>query len=154
MANDRKLFEAQVVTTPLSGRRIAMGGSGTTAQNITVDNFKNWIIGSIPQPDLLHKSFNIGTWSMPSTPEVSVTLTGIARDKIRGIQVMIRSNTNEFFAINHPHSNEEISGSWKINTSPIANAKITLYRKYNYFFDKSGFSGTGNRGYILVTYVP
>lgn len=153
MAN-KKLFDATTVTTPSGSKKVAIGDANTAAQNITLDNLRKWITGTTSPTTLLQKSFNIGTWSMPGTPGVDVTLTGIARDKIRGIEVIIRSNGNEYFPIWYPNDNRELSGAWKIYDTPTTNAKINISRRYNYWFDQSGFSGSGNRGYVLVTYVP
>ena len=87
-------------------------------------------------------------------PGVDVILTGVDRDKIRSIEIIIRSNGNELFPIWNPHSNQEISATWRLNASPLTNAKLSIGRKNGYWFDQSGFSGSGNRGYVLVTYVP
>ena len=157
MAN-KELFNQNLVTTPTSTstKRIAFGNSGSTAQNITLDDFRKWVTGTTAPvvTTLLQKSFNIGNWSMTTVPGVDVILTGVDRDKIRSIEIIIRSNGNELFPIWNPHSNQEISATWRLNASPLTNAKLSLGRKYGYWFDQSGFSGSGNRGYVLVTYVP
>jgi len=156
---DRKLFQDLILTsTPLTTDRFALGKSGSPYKNITAADLRTWIISAVPPipptPTILQKSVNIGAWNMLGTPGKSVSL-GVARSKIRGIQVTIISDSGSLQDIGHPHSNEEISAWWKINyTTSASNAQIDLSRKWDFYFSNGNFdNGSINRGYILVSYV-
>jgi len=154
---DKKLFDREIPATIslISGlKRIAFGDSGTTAQNMTLNNLKVWLglTGTTPTA-LLSKTVDIGSWNMDGTPSKSVS-TGVALSKIRGADVIIKSDSGEMFPLVYPYKNEEFSGWWKICNSPTSNALIVLSRKADYFFDCSAFDSTTiNRGFITISYV-
>ncbi len=149
---DRKLFDRTVVTSPVATKRIAIGDPTNLAENMTLSGLKTYLeVPVITPTTILQKSVDIGYWNMDGTPSVSKSL-GVSRDKVRGVDVIIRSDSNEMFPLVYPHSNEEFSGWWKLCT--CSTACIVLSRKADYFFDQSGFNSTSiNRGYILVSYV-
>lgn len=156
---DKKLFQDLILTsTPLTTDRFALGQSGSPYKNITAANLRTWIISAVPPipptPTFLQKIVNIGAWNMLGTPGKSVSL-GVARSKIRGIQVMIISDNGSLQDIAHPNSKEEISAWWKINyTTSATNAQIDLSRKWDFYFSNSEFDNSYiNRGYIIVSYV-
>ena len=152
---DRELFNRTVVTSPDgTTRRIAIGQSGCISENMTLCGLKTHLgVPEITPTTILQKSVDIGVWNMDGTPSLGKSL-GVARDKIRGVDVIIKSDSSEMFPLVYPHSNEEFSGWWKICNTPTSNACIVLSRKADYFFDSSGFNSTAmNRGYILVSYV-
>jgi hypothetical protein len=150
---DKKLFDGSLVTTPSGTKRVAIGDPSNPAQNITLDNLKKWVTGTTIT-SLQTKSFNIGTWNMDSTPGKTVTLSGIQLSKIRGVEVIIKSDENEMFPISYPNSNEELSAWYKVCKTPTTNPILAISRKANYFFDQSAFNGSVNRGYVIVTYEP
>ncbi len=150
---DRELFNRPVVTSPNgTTRRIAIGQSGGISENMTLCGLKTYLgVPEITPTTILQKSVDIGIWNMDGTPSVSKSL-GVPRDKVRGVDVIIRSDSNEMFPIVYPHSNEEFSGWWKLCT--CATACIVISRKADYFFDSGGFNSAAiNRGFILVSYV-
>lgn len=156
MAN-KKLFNLEL-GTPTDSDLIAYGKTGTAYKNITYGDLKNLIVAAVPPipptPTFLEKIVNIGAWNMEGTRTKSVSL-GVARSKIRGIEVMIISDSGSLQDIAHPHSNEEISGSWKISyTTSSTNAQIDITRVYNFYFSNGNFNNSSmNRGYIIVKYV-
>ena len=152
--SNKKLFNL-ALATPSDSKRIAFGDSGATANNMTIGAFKAMIIASLPPPPaIVTTSVNIGGWDMRNGSGKDVSL-GVDLNKIRGIQVIIKSNGGDFFPITFPNSNWELSAQWKLYNTPTANAKINIYAKNNYWFDQSGFGGTStNRGFIVVHHTP
>lgn len=159
MAN-KKLFDAEVRTTPIStSQRIATGTAAGTTYNITVGNFRDWVIDAVPPyvPPLLTKVVNIGGWDMDvssdTTKEVSL---GVARNKIRSIVVVIQSNSYGLYTFAAPAGNDEVRQWWRVMTEAAyaSNARIKMYSENGGYFDQSAFNGTSiNRGYITVWYV-
>jgi len=151
---DKKLFELEK-GTPTDSHLIAFGKQGETYKNVTIGDFKKKIIEDIPPapaPEFLTKIVNIGSFDMRNGASKDVYL-GVSLNKIRGISVIITANDLATFPIYYPHSNWELSASWRIESTPTNNAKLHFTTNNNRFFDQSGFSGSNNRGYITVTYV-
>jgi len=154
---DKKLFDREIpatISSIASTMRIAIGTPTEEAKNLPLSGLKIWLglTGTTPTA-LLSKTVDIGSWNMDGTPSKSVS-TGVALSKIRGADVIIKSDSGEMFPLVYPHSNEEFSGWWKICNSPTSNALIVLSRKADYFFDCSAFDSTTiNRGFITISYV-
>ena len=156
MAN-RKLFDINPLTTSPNGTtmRIAIGNSGTTAQNMTLNGFKTWLgLTGISPTTILTKAVCIGSWNMDTT-RVKCVSTGVALSKLRAItDITIISDSCEMFAAYYRNSNWELSLGVKVCCTPSSNALVAIERNDGYFFDQSGFNNTAmNRGWIMVHYV-
>jgi len=165
---DKKLFGQSVVTTPSGSKYLAFGSSTSTAQNITITNFKDWIIAQIPTPPtppvttLLTKVVNIGAFDMAGSGELTKHVSlNVVRSKIRSAQVMILSNDGGLYPMAMPAGNKELKSFWFIrqDSQYASNARVTIYsdaRVNPSFFDQGSFNGNGpggNRGYITIWYV-
>ena len=153
---DRKLFNQPITTTPNgTTMRLAIGNTGTTAQNMTLNGFKTWLgLTGISSTTILSKAVCIGSWNMDST-RVKCVSTGVALSKIRGFSdITIISDSCEMFPLYYRRGNWELSAGAKICSTPSSNALIAIERNDGGIFDQSGFDSTAvNRGWIMVHYV-
>lgn len=97
------------------------------------------------------KIFPINDWNMDSTLQKFVTLTGISRDKIRSIDVVIRIDGGaQIHPLNRVDAAGTLAGSWDfVNVSN----DLSLTRVTGGYFDNTSFDQTSfNRGYVTVQY--
>jgi len=99
------------------------------------------------------KTINIGTWDMTTAPSVAVNFAseGITKDKIRGIDVVIISDTGVYDVL---EQFKQFLGVVDIGGGirSISDTEITLERSVDGKFNVSDYSGTSNRGYVTIRY--
>lgn len=161
---DKKLFGGEVVTTPTSSKLLAFGNSSSTAQNITIEKFKDWVIAQIPPAPagtLLTKVVNIGAFDMNrSSGNANKTVAlNVTRSKVRSIVVTILSNTSGMYTLASPVTqtdrSPQLRSFWRMLDTGT-NASVIIYSDDQGYFDIGAFNGNGpnnNRGYITVWYV-
>ncbi len=95
--------------------------------------------------NLRHKHVVSGTWDMDTTGAITVS-HGLTAANIRGIDVMINSNSAEIYPLDYA-----ADGWWHLNS---AGTGVVLARLVAGLFDSSGFSGTSvnPRAELLITY--
>lgn len=99
------------------------------------------------------KAFEIGEWNMDTTATKEITFTSLGIDfsKVKHISCTIKMDVGveEFFI----DRDLNLSGNcgWGFVVGDI-DYKVYLSRTASGIFDNPAFSGSGNRGYLVITY--
>jgi hypothetical protein len=157
--SERKLFDRELETPALTDK-IAFGTAGTLAKNMTFAALKTFI-----QSDIIIKSkvFEIGAWNMDANTSPSNVVITIPRIKIRGIKVMIQSDTGALSDLlsvqNGTASTVPQIQIGEIGYYPLITI-VMLTRRLNSFFDSPSYHNITNpdttpynRGWIVVDYI-
>lgn len=165
MAN-KKLFELQI-GTPSNTDKIAYGKTGDNYYNITVADFKTFLLGENTHKI---KTFEIGAWNMNTNASKSVPMIlseegiidqYIPQSKVRGVSVMIINDLGlafcDFLSVQDgtPHLFPQLTlGGFFFSTN------VSMVRRGGSYFDTSGYyikttnpdTTPYNRGWVTVTY--
>jgi len=161
---NRILFEL-VNKTPKSTDKIAFGnmdilGVTTGTSNMTFAALKTFI-----QSDIIIKSkiFEIGAWNMDTNTSPSSVVITIPRIKIRGIKVLIQSDSGALSDLLSVQNGTAAAVPQiqigKIGIYPVITI-VMLTRRLNSFFDSASYHNiinpdttVYNRGWIVVDYI-
>lgn len=132
------------------------GTNDTTLQgNITAEAVARANADTAISGGLLTSVFSIGDWNMDSAPSTFVS-TGVAKAKIRGIDVIIYDDFGNPSPIDSNLDNTGAGGNrggWIYNVG--GSGEINLTRLTGGVFDNSGYHTTPyNRGFVTVRYIP
>jgi len=99
----------------------------------------------------ISKIFEIGTWDMDSDGNTAISMSPIIPSQVRDVTaIIIIDGGASYVPINGINEAGEFGGRVFV-TTPNA---IVLNRTLNGFFDSASYSGPGNRGYVIVKYIP
>lgn len=127
-----------------------MAEAGLTSNGLPDSEYSGWqlyealkgVFGGVRK-----KVIPIGTWNMDTTTSVSVA-HGLILANIRSISFVIINDSGTFV------SNGLIPSTFVIDATFIADAtNIIFSRRAAGVYDDAGYSGSANRGYIVIDYV-
>jgi hypothetical protein len=153
---------------PSDSKRIAFGDTANTANNITFGDFKTWL--GITTGTTKTLVTPIGVWNMATTSStgminlsfpmqpgqifpVSVDIT-----KIRGIKVLIQNDTgtalSDFLSVQNGTASTVPQIQIGVFSFIFPATYVLLTRRASSFYTtQPGYTGSGNRGWIITEYI-
>lgn len=96
---------------------------------------------------LRRKTIPIGVWNMDTTASVTVA-HGLTIANVRSVSFVIINDAGTFV------TNGLNPVSFATDASPLVDATaVTLARRASGVYDDAAYSGSGNRGYVVIDYV-
>ena len=93
------------------------------------------------------KVIPIGTWNMDTTQNVSVN-HGLNIANIRSVSVLINNDSGTFLSFGFNGLTFDVDALYIISATDVV-----IGRRVGGQYDQSDYSGSGNRGYIVIDYV-
>lgn len=130
--------------------------------NLRAINAANILIGKIPRARLPIYMLDIGSWNMDTTSTLTVNLnttlgivgaaTTTDLKKIRDINALILNDAEDYtYPITHPETSGYTASGYihaRLNAGTI---QAVMGRNGSGIFDNAYYSGSGNRGTIIIT---
>ena len=144
---------------PVHQEKTLVLSNGESGSQLFDENSVN--VTSIPvlyvqNPDrIITKSVAIGTWNMDTTSTLSVDLSSFIVDTTKIVSLSCVIFQDDGKAINLESPDSTTFDSQGCIGFVSESTKITaLFRKTGGSFDTGDFSASGNRGYLVVKYLP